>query len=93
MSMENKKIRLIDGVFEPNEALRVLSGVINSKINYHKLEDFSNHIRFDGAILNSKKRIDELQGAQEELLDLIEFAKNNNKKIAVKSEIIIQLLE
>ncbi len=91
--MEDKKIKLIDGVFEPNEALRVLSGVLNSKINYHKLEDFSNHIRFDGAISNSKKRINELQNSHQELIELMEFAKINNKKIAVKSEIIIELLD
>ena len=91
--MEDKKIKLIDGVFEPNEALRVLSGVLNSKINYHKLEDFSNLIRFDGAISNSKKRINELQNSHQELIELMEFAKINNKKIAVKSEIIIELLD
>lgn len=91
--MEYKKIKLIDGIFKPNEAQRVLSGVLNSKINYHKLEDFSNHIRFDSAVSNSKKRIDELQNAQQELIDLMEFAKINNKIIAVKSEIIIQLLD
>lgn len=91
--MEDKKIKLIDGVFEPDEALRVLSGVINSKINYHKLEDFSNHIRFDSAISNSKKRIDELQKVQHELKELMEFAKINDKKIIVKSDILIELLD
>lgn len=91
--MKDKNIKLIDGTFEPVEAIRVLSGVLNSKINFHKLEDFSNHIRFDGAISNSKKRIDELQKSQQELFILMEYAKNNGKKIYIKSDIRIELLD
>lgn len=91
--MKEKKVKLIDGTFESNEAIRVVSGVINSKINFHKLDDFSNHIRFEGSISNSKTRIEQLQQSQQELIDLIEYAKLNNKKIKIKSDIHIELLD
>ena len=67
--------------------------MLNSKINYHKLEDFSNHVRFDSALLHSKKRINELQNAQSDLATLIDFAKQNGKKIKIDSTIIIELLD
>lgn len=91
--MNNTIIQLIAGTFEPNDATRILSGVLNSKINFHKLDDFSNHVRFDGAISSSKKRVDELQNAQQEVLNLVEYAKQNGKKIKIKSDIIIELLD
>lgn len=91
--MNNKKIKLIDGIFEPTEAIKVLSGVINSKINFHKLEDFSNHIRFDGSLSNSKKRIDELNQSLQDFIALIAIAKNKNLKISIKSDIIIELVK
>ena len=91
--MIDRNLKLIDGTFEPNDALRVLSGVLNSKINFHKLEDFSNHIRFDGAISNSKHRIDELQHTQKELIELMELAKSNGKKISIQSTITIKFID
>jgi hypothetical protein len=46
--MQNKsEHKLIDGIFEPDEAKNMLNSLINNKINFHNLEDFSNSIRFD----------------------------------------------
>ena len=44
-------------------------------------------------LLVKKKRIDKLQNAQQELIDSMEFAKIKSKKIVVKSDIIIELLD
>lgn len=91
--MKIKNLKLIDGTFDASEAFRVLSGVLNSKISYHQLEDFSNHIRFNGEISNSKNRIAELQNSQKELIDLMEYAKLEGKKILIKSDIVIEILD
>jgi hypothetical protein len=42
----NKFFKLIEGVL-PQKKGNVLTTLINSKIDYHNLEDFSSHIRFN----------------------------------------------
>lgn len=90
--MENKNIKLIDGTFDPNEAKKIISGVLNSKINYHNLDAFSNQIRFDSDNLKTTTRIQELQNSNSEVLELVEFAKNNNLKLKIESQIFITLV-
>ena len=90
--MENRNIKLIDGTFEPEEAKKIIGGVLISKINYHNLDAFSNQIRFDRDNLKSTTRIQELKNANAELLELLEFAKNNNFKLKVESQIFITLV-
>jgi hypothetical protein len=52
--MENQQIfKLIEG-FYLRRSGNVLTTLINSKIDYHNLEDFSSHIRFNNDISNSK---------------------------------------
>jgi 4-diphosphocytidyl-2C-methyl-D-erythritol kinase len=91
--MENtQNYKLIDGTFEPLEALRALSGVMNSKINYHNLESFSNHIRFDTEISVSKKRTDELKSSLKDMKEVIEYAEKNNLKLKINSMIQVELI-
>lgn len=52
--------KLIEGGFEPNEARTLLNSLINNKISFHSLEDFSSQIRFNKDTEHSKKRIEEL---------------------------------
>ena len=90
--MEDKNIKLIEGTFEPNEALRILTGVINSKISYHNLDSFSNQIRFENAISGSKKRINELEESLDDVKGIIEFALNNDIKLKISSDIKIEFV-
>jgi hypothetical protein len=61
------QFQLIDGEFTPAGATKVLFPLINDKIKYHTLENFSNEIRFEKDSSNSKKRIIELGQVQEEI--------------------------
>ena len=90
--MEDKKIKLIDGLFEPNEALSVLTGVINSKISYHNLDNFSNQIRFESAVSDSKKRINQLENSLMDIKSIIEFAIINKIKLKISSDIKIEFI-
>ncbi len=88
--MENHyDFKLIDGVFAPSEAEKVLISLINNKINYHHLEDFSNHIRFNNDLSHSKKRVLELNQAKDGIKKVLELAKENGYNLSVNSTIEI----
>lgn len=89
--MENQyDFKLIDGDFTPSEAEKVLILLINNKINYHYLEDFSNHIRFNNNLLHSKKRVVALNQAKEEIKKILELAKKNEINVIINSTIEIK---
>ncbi|MEI7509536.1 MAG: hypothetical protein WCJ62_08730 [Flavobacterium sp.] len=85
------EFKLIEGVFQPEEAQKLLMEMINTKINFHNLDAFSNHIRFNTSISNSKARVTELNKTSEKLKDLMEYAKENNLELEIKSNISITL--
>ncbi|MBK9224611.1 MAG: hypothetical protein IPO23_08295 [Flavobacterium sp.] len=90
--MDNQyRIKLIDSVFTPSEAGKVLISLINNKINYHNLEDFSNHIRFNNDLSHSKKRVQELNLAKDEIDRIVELAKNEGLNLSINSVIEIKL--
>jgi len=92
--MKNEQVfKLIDGVFTPEEAGKVLTALINSKINHHNLEDFSNHIRFNNDLSHSKKRVVELNEAKEKITNLLEVAKANGLNLVLNSTIEISFNE
>lgn len=84
--------KLINGVFNPSEAQKVVLDLINTKIKYHSLDSFSNHIRFNTDISSSKSRIEELNEMAESIKKLIEIAEQNNVQLQVNSEISIEFI-
>lgn len=88
-----KEIKLIDGVFTPHEANSILVTLINNKINYHKLDDFSHHIRMDRHPHHSKERVAELLEAKTELRSWISLVQQHSSNLIVKSFITIELDE
>lgn len=91
--MENiQHLALIDGTFAPNEARKILSDLISSKINYHQLELFSNEERFSKDISNSKKRIEVLKETKESLKKIIEYAVKNQYQLQVNAVVEIKFL-
>jgi len=84
------QFKLIEGQFSPSEAGTVLLALINSKINFHNLEIFSNKIRFDEENSHSKIRLDLLLEASEYIRDLIEEA--SSKDLELKIESVIQIV-
>jgi hypothetical protein len=90
---ENFNYKLIDGVFNPSEAQQIMMDLINTKINYHSLDSFSNHIRFNTEITSSKIRIDELNETAESIKNLIELAEQNNMQLKLNSDISIEFIK
>ncbi|WP_353084698.1 hypothetical protein [Flavobacterium sp.] len=87
----NTEFKLIDGVFSLEDADRVLTTLINYKIDYHNREDFSNHIRFNKDIEHSKKRIQELTETKDQIKNIINNSKLRDPKFIIKGNITIEL--
>lgn len=87
----NQEFKLIDGTFSIEDANKVLTTLLNYKIDYHNREDFSNHIRFNKNIEHSKKRIQELTEAKEQIRSLILNSDSEDIKFVIKSNISIEI--
>lgn len=87
----NQEYKLIDGIFSADEADKILTTLLNYKIDYHNREDFSNHIRFNKDIEHSKKRIQELTETKEQIKNLIKNSKSEDINFVIKSNISIEL--
>ncbi|MBC5838420.1 hypothetical protein [Flavobacterium muglaense] len=68
--------QLVEGEFAPLEAKKILLGLINSKINFHQLEHFSNEVRFNEKTSHSKQRVKILTDASEQISALVATASN-----------------
>jgi hypothetical protein len=92
MTKENvNEFKLIEGDFDPNEAAKILFALVNSKINYHSMDAFSNHVRHGTNRLSQENRIKELSEVNVGVKKLAEFANSNNKKMRIKAVIEIEL--
>lgn len=91
--MSDLSIKLIEGHFLPNEARKVLSSVINSKINYHKIELLSEHVRNGFENSNSRKRVDYLNNANEEVINLVQKAIESGQKFELSADINIKFID
>ena len=87
---EKKEFKLIESTFTPEEANAVLTNLINSKINYHNLDDFSNFVRSDRNIEHSKRRVSELNETKTAMKLFIETANENGFNLLIKSSIAIE---
>ena len=73
--------QLVEGEFAPLEAKKILLGLINSKINFHQLEHFSNEVRFNDKTSHAKQRVTALTNASEQITDLVATTSNMQFKI------------
>lgn len=87
----NNEYKLIDGVFSAEDADRIITALINYKIDYHNREDFSNHIRFNKNIEHSKKRIQELTETSKQIKSIIKSSNSADVKFRIKGNIFIDI--
>ena len=84
------QFKLVEGQFSPSEAGKVLFSLINSKVNYHNLEIFSNQIRFNTENQHSKIRQETLLEASAYIKELIKEAALNDMDLQIEG--VIQLV-
>jgi hypothetical protein len=89
--INNKKVNLIEGTFDAEEAGKVLLSLTSSKINYHTLESLSTMELYGVENANSKKRIDELRNANIEIAKILRVARAQGKRLKIDAVINIYL--
>ena len=94
--MENENMhnfKLIDGVFDYEQASEVLLSLIDRKINFHKLESFGHEIRCGEVLAQSQQRITDLTKCYSEIQDLIKSNATENQRFNIKATIQITPME
>lgn len=84
--------QLVEGEYAPLEAKKILLGLINSKINFHQLEYFSNEIRFNEKTSHSKLRVELLTDAADNISELVTYSHTNNMQFKIEGKIQITLV-
>lgn len=92
--MENKHdIKIIDGVFTPLEAGRLLAALIASKINYHRVDAFSNEERLGYDPVRSQRRVEFLREANKSIKLIMEHAFQEGYSVKLSGSIEIKLVK
>lgn len=82
--------KLIDGIFSVQEAREILLDMINKKIQFHHLKNFSSEERFGKPVPTSLKRIKELERDKVELLNKLEIAALGQYNLRIKTSIVLE---
>lgn len=77
--MKKHKTKLIDGTFPLPKAKKLLFELLSYKINYHKMNQFSNQERYGVDREHSEKRIKELNQEKQVLIEWIQSLEQNKK--------------
>lgn len=90
---KEEKLSLIEGEFDALEANEILQNIFSTKINFHKMKNFSSQERFGIEDQTAIKRLPVLILNLEKLNNIIANAELHNKKLKISSEIKIELLD
>lgn len=85
-------LKLIEGDFTCQEAKELLLNIFGTKINFHKLKNFSSQERTGKSDLATLKRLSELQKEAEKLSDFIKYVEKTNRRISITSSINLNIL-
>jgi hypothetical protein len=80
---------LIRGVFCPEDARQVLMTLIEDKISFHKLNNWSRRERFGEPDTAGSKRIDELRQTKADLAEMLEELAAAGLKLRINCNIEI----
>lgn len=90
---KNHNFSLIHGTFTASEAAQILFGMINNKIQYHTMENFSSQERFGKDAPHSQMRIQALKNVQTSLKEILDEAQKNNLHLKIEGTIAITMVE
>lgn len=80
---------LINGTFLPEETMEIINHIIQKKISFHELRNFSEMIRFGINNENSSQRINALTSHQSALENYIKNDIDSNQLLEIKATISI----
>jgi hypothetical protein len=80
------KISLINGTFEPDEALDILLSTLDFKINFHQVRILREMERSGGTHPVSVQRLRELRIEREKVEKVIALVKESGGKVGIKAD-------
>jgi hypothetical protein len=86
---ERKKINLINGHFNANDANEILMDLYIKNIQFNKVKNFSSQIRFGNDDCEAVSRLEELKSNLLVISAIINEAKQLNKNVVINSFIEI----
>jgi hypothetical protein len=86
---ERKKINLINGHFNANDANEILMDLYIKNIQFNKVKNFSSQIRFGNDDSEAVSRVEELKSNLLVISTIINEAKQLNKNVVINSFIEI----
>ena len=86
-TLENLHLSLIEGSFSAEEAKEILLKIYGTKVNFHQRKNLSDQERFGESNATAEKRIPVLYKNIEDIKVFTEYAKTNNLKININSQI------
>jgi hypothetical protein len=86
---ERKKINLINGHFNANDANEILIDLYIKNIQFNKVKNFSSQIRFGNDDSEAVSRVEELKSNLLVISTIINEAKQQNKNVVINSFIEI----
>ncbi len=87
-----ERFKLIEGVFNTQDAKEMLLTLIEQKIRFHELKSFSSEIRVGQADYSSLKRVDALNTLRSSIVDFLKVEDNQLNMFSVTSFIRIERL-
>src|SRR5210317_553470 len=91
IKMNNKEIKLIDGVYNAEEAAEILFTVVNDKIKYHNIQINSCVERNTDGAEHSQNRLVQLAVAKEKISDLIKEARELGADLKISGDIKVEM--
>lgn len=84
-----QNINFINGIFGPNDAKEILVDLLNHKIEFHSMRNFSSEERFGKPNEESCKRMKELKESREKILLIIQQSVDQDTNLKIESSINI----
>ncbi len=86
-------VKLLDGLFNSEEAQEVLLDLVNSKIHFHELKNFSSLERYGKPDTIALTRLPELRAEREKIMTLTEQGIRNGHLLKITSAIRIEVID
>ena len=88
---DRERLKINRRSLRTNRCYRNFNECVQSKIEFHKLKNFSSEVCTGTTNTTTTKRVTELKEDIETIKKIIKEAQENNKKLVIKSVIDIQL--
>lgn len=89
---KTQTIELIKGVFTPDDAREILLTLLDNKINFHNLRNWSSRERFGKPDAYSEERLTNLRESREKVKQIISQSIKQEENLMINSSIEITII-